>query len=73
MVSKVGKGNISPFSNQNKKEKEENKMEKIYEFIALIPEEFGWSLVGALAMLCVVMIYNIIKMIIDGQRDEEEI
>jgi hypothetical protein len=48
-------------------------MEKIYEFIALIPEEFGWSLVGALAMLCIVGIYNIVKLIIDGQRDEEEI
>ena len=48
-------------------------MEKIFELIALIPEELGWSLVGALAMLCIVMICNIVKLIIDGQRDEEEI
>lgn len=48
-------------------------MEKIFELIALIPEELGWTMVGALGMLCVVMIYNIVKMIIDGQRDEEEI
>lgn len=47
-------------------------MEKIYELIALIPEELGWSLVGALGMLCIVILFSIVKMIIDGQREEEE-
>lgn len=47
-------------------------MEKIFELIALIPEEFGWSLVGALAMLCLVMICNIVKLYIDGHKEEEE-
>jgi hypothetical protein len=47
-------------------------MEKIYELLALIPEELGWTMVGALGMLCVVLLFSIIKMIIDGQKEEEE-
>ena len=47
-------------------------MEKIYELLARIPEELGWSLVGALAMLCIVVIFNIIKLYIDGHKEEEE-
>ena len=47
-------------------------MEKIYELLALIPEELGWTMVGALGMLCIVILCKIIKLYVDGHKEEEE-
>ena len=42
------------------------------EFICAIPEEIGWAMVGASAMLCVVMAIDLGKTIVKAIKERME-
>ena len=41
-------------------------------FINMIPESIGWAMVGATAMLCAVVIYNIGKCVVEAIKTRIE-
>ena len=55
-----------------KKERTQNKTRGEIKMLNLIPEHFGWMMVGALAMVAAIMFVKVVGCFIEMFKDEEE-